>query len=285
MNFIYSDKLFSLMEDESTQFNKVVLLVEELFDNAILLKEDETSSEETSKTTETFKEKIIKFLKRIIDTIKKYLIKLRDFAKKIFSKILGKFSKKVDGETVKLKGFATFSKFVEDSDKFAAGVTNVISFVAKEASPENAKASLSPNPSGDNSEGMKSIPDEDKQLLINIFGSNLDRFSDSTEVEYTSKEVEEFKQKLQIIIGQFNSTNEQLLKTISHLEDLKGKIETLFKMYKQSGKVIALDIITKRTKPLFDNISFLGEIAKFMNNWLKIHSDFSSKIVAPKEKE
>lgn len=288
MDFIYSDKLFSLMEDEGSQFKKVVALAEELFNSAILLKEaeEEATDEENSEATETYKEKIIKFLKRIVDTVKKYLIKLRDFAKKIFSKILGRFSKKVNADNVKLKGFAKFDKFVEDSDKFATGVANVISFVAKETSPDNAKASLAYNVSltGDD-EGIQNIPASDKQLLTDIFGNNLSRFTDLTEAEYTSKDIEGFKQKLQIIIGQFNTTNEQLLKIISYLEDLKGKIDTLFRMYKLSGKKLALDMVTRRTKPLFDNISFLGEIAKFMNNWLKIHSDFSSKLVALKEKE
>lgn len=282
MDFIYSDKLFSLMEEEGSQFKKVVILAEELFNSAIILKEaDENSPEgENSEATESFKEKIIKFLRRIIETVKKYLIKLRDFAKKIFAKILGKFERKGKGDKVKLKGFANFDKFVEESDKFATGVANIISFVAQETSPEAAKASLSYN---GNADGMKDIPAQDKQLVTEIFGSNLSRFTDLSENEYTAQEVEAFKQKLQMIMGQFNSTNEQLLKTISHLEELKAKIEQLFKLYKANGKQITLDMLTRRTKALFNNISFLGEIAKFMNNWLKIHSDYSSKLVSGKE--
>ncbi|CCE26221.1 g197 [Yersinia phage phiR1-37] len=282
MDFIYSDKLFSLMEEESSQFKKVVILAEELFNSAIILKEaDENSPEgENSEAAESFKEKIIKFLKRIIETVRKYLIKLRDFAKKIFAKILGKFERKSKGDKVKLKGFANFEKFVEESDKFANGVTNIISFVAQETSPEAAKASLSYN---GNADGMKDIPAQDKQLVTEIFGNNLSRFTDLTENEYTAQEVEAFKQKLQMIMGQFNSTNEQLLKTISHLEELKAKIEQLFKLYKMNGKQISLDMLTRRTKALFNNVSFLGEIAKFMNNWLKIHSDYSSKLVSGKE--
>lgn len=282
MDFIYSDKLFSLMEEEGSQFKKVVILAEELFNSAIILKEaDENSPEgENSEAAESFKEKIIKFLKRIIETVRKYLIKLRDFAKKIFAKILGKFERKSKGDKVKLKGFANFEKFVEESDKFATGVTNIISFVAQETSPEAAKASLSYN---GNADGMKDIPAQDKQLVTEIFGNNLSRFTDLTENEYTAQEVEAFKQKLQMIMGQFNSTNEQLLKTISHLEELKAKIEQLFKLYKMNGKQISLDMLTRRTKALFNNVSFLGEIAKFMNNWLKIHSDYSSKLVSGKE--
>ena len=270
------------MEEEGSQFKKVVILAEELFNSAIILKEaDENSPEgENSEAAESFKEKIIKFLKRIIETVRKYLIKLRDFAKKIFAKILGKFERKSKGDKVKLKGFANFEKFVEESDKFATGVTNIISFVAQETSPEAAKASLSYN---GNADGMKDIPAQDKQLVTEIFGNNLSRFTDLTENEYTAQEVEAFKQKLQMIMGQFNSTNEQLLKTISHLEELKAKIEQLFKLYKMNGKQISLDMLTRRTKALFNNVSFLGEIAKFMNNWLKIHSDYSSKLVSGKE--
>ena len=224
MDFIYSDKLFSLMEEEGSQFKKVVILAEELFSSAIILKEaDENSPEgENSQAAESFKEKIIKFLNRIIETVRKYLIKLRNFAKKIFAKILGKFERKVKGDKIKLKGFANFDKFVEESDKFATGVANIISFVAQETSPEAAKASLSYN---GNDDGMKDIPAQDKQLVTEIFGSNLSRFTDLSENEYTAQEVEGFKQKLQMIMGQFNSTNEQLLKTISRLEELKAKIE------------------------------------------------------------
>lgn len=282
MDFIYSDKLFSLMEEEGSQFKKVVILAEELFSSAIILKEaDENSPEgENSQAAESFKEKIIKFLNRIIETVRKYLIKLRNFAKKIFAKILGKFERKVKGDKIKLKGFANFDKFVEESDKFATGVANIISFVAQETSPEAAKASLSYN---GNDDGMKDIPAQDKQLVTEIFGSNLSRFTDLSENEYTAQEVEGFKQKLQMIMGQFNSTNEQLLKTISRLEELKAKIEQLFKLYKTNGKQITLDMLTRRTKALFNNISFLGEITKFMNNWLKIHSDYSSKLVSGKE--
>lgn len=283
MDFIYSDKLFSLMEEEGSQFKKVVILAEELFNSTIILKEaDENSPEgENSQAAESFKEKIIKFLNRIIETVRKYLIKLRNFAKKIFTKILGKFERKGKGDKVKLKGFANFDKFVEESDKFATGVANIISFVAQETSPEAAKASLSYN--GNDDDGMKDIPAQDKQLVTEIFGSNLSRFTDLSENEYTAQEVEGFKQKLQMIMGQFNSTNEQLLKTISRLEELKAKIEQLFKLYKTNGKQITLDMLTKRTKALFNNISFLGEITKFMNNWLKIHSDYSSKLVSGKE--
>lgn len=281
MNFIYSDKLFSLMEEDASKFKKIVVLAEELFNSAVILKESEDDAVEGNDSeVESFKDKILKFLKRIIDTVKKYLIKLRDFAKKIFRKILGKFDKKVAEGAIKLTGFATFDRFVEDSDKFANGVSNVVSFIAKETSPEAAKASFSYN---DNSEGMKDIAAEDKQLLIDIFGNNLGKYSDLTEKEYTSKEVEAFRQKLQIIIGQFNSTNDLLLKSISHLEDLKGKIDKFLKLYKANGKKIALDVLTRRTKALFNNASFLGEITKLMNNWLKIHTDYSSKLVAVKE--
>ena len=264
------------MEEEGSQFKKVVILAEELFNSAIILKE----ADENSQAAESFKEKIIKFLNRIIETVRKYLIKLRNFAKKIFAKILGKFERKGKGDKVKLKGFANFDKFVEESDKFATGVANIISFVAQETSPEAAKASLSYN---GNDDGMKDIPAQDKQLVTEIFGSNLSRFTDLSENEYTAQEVEGFKQKLQMIMGQFNSTNEQLLKTISRLEELKAKIEQLFKLYKTNGKQITLDMLTRRTKALFNNISFLGEITKFMNNWLKIHSDYSAKLVSGKE--
>ena len=169
---------------------------------------------------------------------------------------------------------------MEDSDKFANGVSNVVSFIAKETSPEAAKASFSYN---DSSEGMKDIAAEDKQLLIDIFGNNLGKYTDLTEKDYTSKEVEAFRQKLQIVIGQFNTTNDLLLKSINHLEDLKGKVDKFLKLYKTNGKKIALDVLTRRTKALFNNASFLGEVAKLMNNWLKLHTDYSSKLVAAKE--
>ena len=44
------------------------------------------------------------------------------------------------------------------------------------------------------------------RLVTEIFGNNLSRFTDLSENEYTAQEVEAFKQKLQMIMGQFNSS-------------------------------------------------------------------------------